>query len=200
MSDGDRTNSEGLARRAAKDDDAFAELFGRMRKRLEMWIATRMGPMLRSRLALEDVMQDTFVQAHRSLPDFDDRGPGSFQRWIFSVAENRVRDLHKYHSAQKRAPAREVSPPADESLDLWRTLPAEDTSPSGRAHRAELVGRLIGAIEKLPDDLREVLVRRVIAGQTFQEIAEAVDRRPAAVSGLFTRALRMLRDELRPAP
>ncbi len=198
MTDTDRSNSEGLAgRAAAQDDAAFADLFRRVRGRLEMWIATRMGPMLRSRLAVEDVLQETFLQAHRSLASFTDRGPGSFLRWMFSVAENRILDLNKYHSAQMRTPRREKAAEAGESLTLWQTLSTAETSPSGRAHRAEMLHRLSEAIDRLPPELREVLVRRAIAEETFRDIGQTTDTRPDNVSGLYTRALRKLRDELR---
>ena len=86
----EKPTTEGLAR----DPQAFEELFSRLHGRLEMWIGLRMGPLLRSRLTVDDVMQETLIEAHRSLASFRDRGPGSFRRWVFSVAENRLRDLH----------------------------------------------------------------------------------------------------------
>jgi RNA polymerase sigma-70 factor (ECF subfamily) len=198
--DEDRT-TEGLARKAlGEDPEAFAGLVQRLRGRLEMWISLRMGPLLRSRLSEDDVLQETLLQAHRSLADFHDQGQGSFRRWMFSVAENRLRDLHKYHAAQKRDATREVpiGPRSDEESHLLQSLSAAGASPSSAAHRGELVARLVDHIARLPEPLGEVLVLRAIEERTFQEIAQQLDKSPATVKGLYVRALKSLKDELKP--
>ena len=38
----------------------------------------------------EEVLQETFLEAYRSLARVRDQGPGSFQRWLLSIAENRL--------------------------------------------------------------------------------------------------------------
>ena len=92
MVNDDEPDTQGLARRAlVGDPEAFTEMAQRLRGRLRMWITLRMGPLLRSRLTEDDVFQETLLQAHRSLAGFKENGPGSFQRWIFSIAENRLR-------------------------------------------------------------------------------------------------------------
>ncbi len=187
----DSLDSEGLARRASADPDAFAELVRRLRGRLEMWINVRMGPLLDARLTADDVLQETLLQAHGSLTDFHDQGKGSFQRWIFSVAENRLKDLHKYHAAQKRHPEHEGAG----NFDVIRAL---GPSPSSSARRRELVERLSTRIARLPDALREVLVLRAIEERTFKEIAHVTGKPAATVQGLFARALKVLQDELNP--
>ena len=198
--DKDRT-TEGLARKAlGEDPEAFAELVQHLRGRLEMWISLRMGPLLRSRLSEDDVLQETLLQAHRSLPDFADHGPGSFRRWMFSVAENRLRDLHKYHAAQKRDVAREaqVGPRSAEESEFLQSLSASGTSPSSAAHRRDLVGGLAESIARLPEPLGDVLVLRAIEERTFKEIAQQLGKRPATVKGLYVRALKRLKDDLEP--
>ncbi|MHC4549429.1 MAG: sigma-70 family RNA polymerase sigma factor [Planctomycetota bacterium] len=196
MSKDEKRTTEGLAREAlGKDPEAFAALVQRLRGRLDMWISLRMGPLLRARLTEDDVLQETLLHAHRSLADFQDQGQGSFRRWLFSVAENRLRDLHKYHAAQKRDLARE-RPPSDEERRMLQTLSATGTSPSSAAHRRDLVTRLAERIAGLPDPLQEVLVLRVIEERTFKEIAQRLQRRPATVKGLYARALKQLKDEL----
>jgi RNA polymerase sigma-70 factor (ECF subfamily) len=191
MSSDDR-DSEGLAKRAAgADPRAFDELVRRLRGRLAMWISVRMGPLLRARLSEDDVLQETLLQAHQSLPGFEDQGPGSFQRWLFSVAENRLKDLHKYHAAQKRHPSREAAPGPPV------LPPARGPSPSSGARRNETVARVAAHVARLPDPEREVLVMRALEERTFAEIAQALGKPQATVQGLFARALRMLKDEFR---
>ncbi|MHC4133553.1 MAG: sigma-70 family RNA polymerase sigma factor [Planctomycetota bacterium] len=201
MSKDEKRTTEGLAREAlGQDPEAFAALVQRLRGRLEMWISLRMGPLLRARLTEEDVLQETLLHAHRSLPDFRDQGQGSFRRWMFSVAENRLRDLHKYHAAQKRDAAREaqIGPRSPAESQLLQSLSASGTSPSSAAHRRDLVSSLAESIARLPEPLRDVLVLRAIEERTFKEIAQQLEKPPATVKGLYVRALKSLRDELKP--
>lgn len=189
----DERDTEGLAGGArAGDPEAFAALVERIRGRLETWIRVRMGPLLRSRLALDDVFQETLIQAHRSLGDFREKGPGSFQRWLFSVAENRLKDLHKYHAAQKRHPGHEAElrPRGDEEHRLVESLAAHGTSPSEGARRTEFAERLAEVLGTLPEDAREVVVLRLIEEQPFPEIAARLGRDVRVVRGLYARGLR----------
>ncbi|MHC4954431.1 MAG: sigma-70 family RNA polymerase sigma factor [Planctomycetota bacterium] len=199
MSSDYQADTEGLARKAlVGDPEAFAELVQRLRGRLRMWITLRMGPLLRSRLTEDDVFQETLLQAHRSLGSFQDNGPGSFQRWIFSVAENRLRDLHKYHAAQKRDPAREVraTPRDDRERDLLQVLSTGGPTPSSCAHRSDLAERLTGSIESLEAPLRDVLIMRAIEERNFKNIAATLELSPATVRGLYARALTQLAEKM----
>ncbi len=194
-------NTEGHAAGAAGGDPhAFAALVERVRGRLEVWISLRLGPALRARVSEEDVLQETLLEAHRSLADFSDTGPGSFRRWIFSVAENRIRDLNKFHSRQRRDMARDQAKAqrTAEETTLLERLAAGRTSPASHAHRAEMVGRLVRRIEELEEPLRDVVVQRAIEERTVREIAESLGKPATTVQALFARGLKSLRDELRP--
>jgi RNA polymerase sigma-70 factor (ECF subfamily) len=199
MSTQSEERTEGLVRDAVGGDpEAFSRLFHRIRGRLEVWISLRMGPLLRKRLSPDDVLQETLLEAHRSLARFHDQGSGSFQRWVYSVAENRIRDLHKFHTAQKRDAAREARPegPRDEEVEILKHLAGDDPSPSAGMRGQEVSARLAESIERLPDPLREVLVLRAIEERTYAEIAERLERPAATVRVLFCRALKRLRDDL----
>lgn len=194
----EKGRTEGEARAAAGGDpEAFARLVDRVKGRLEVWIALRLGPMLRTRVSEEDVFQDTLLEAYRSLGEFTDAGPGSFRRWLFRVAENRIRDLNKYHTRQRRDMGRVQARTGDEET-LLGLLATDGTSPSSGAHRAELVGRVVERIETLDDPVREVVVARAIEDLTFREIAERLDKPQTSVQALYARGLRSLKDELRP--
>jgi RNA polymerase sigma-70 factor (ECF subfamily) len=192
-------DTEGLVRGVqAGDPEAFTAVVDRMRGRLEMWIRVRMGPLLRSRLAADDVFQETLIQAYRSLDAFKDTGPGSFQRWMFSVAENRLKDLHKYHAAQKRHPAHEAADagPTAEERRIVDRLAGDGTTPSQGVRRTEIAERLSAALARIPDDLRELIVLRVIEDLSFREITERIGTDARAARGLYARALRELQRAL----
>lgn len=170
------------------DEQAFERLFGRFRNRIALWASARMGSQLRARLSADDVLQETFLQAHGSLKTFEDQGQGSFCRWLLSIADNRIRDLGKHHTAQKRDVAREAGPPEDRA--------ASSASPAARASRRELTAMLVAALERVPEPEREILILRAIEERTLAEIAERLGRSAATVGALYVRGLEALRREL----
>lgn len=187
--------TEGLARAAGSNPVAFADLVARVEGRLRTWIALRLGPKLRARVTEDDVLQETLLQAYRSMDRFAATGPGSFRRWLLSVAENRIRDLHKYHAAQRRDVAREQAKARSmEESTLLDRFSASVTSPSMAAQRAEHSRMVAERIEALPAELREVVIARALEERPFKEIAEALGRPMTTVQAQFARALRGLKD------
>jgi RNA polymerase sigma-70 factor (ECF subfamily) len=176
--------------------DVFEEDVMRLRGRHSLWISLRMGPLLRARVSEEDVLQETLLEACRSYAAFRPEGPDSFRRWLFSIAENRIRDLSKYHGAQRRHPAREA--PTDPERALLDRLTAGVSTPSSHARRKELVDLLTGGITRRPDAEREVVTLRALEDLTFKEIAARSGRTEAAVAALYGKALLALKRALRP--
>ena len=97
----------------------------------------------------EDVVQDAFVRAWRSLPGF--RAEASFGTWIYRIAINLCRDL-----------ARRAKP-VDEEV--------EGESPPGQSDGIAR-RRLAAALEQLSDGYREVLVLHDVMELRHPEIAE----------------------------
>ena len=194
----DRATEDLVTAARLGEPDAFAQVFRRVRNRLALWVSVRLGAMLRGRVSEEDVIQETFIEAHRSLQTFKGQGTGSFFRWLASVAENRIKDMHKFHAAQKRHPGREIpmAGMSEESRGPLGRLALSVSSPSGRFEQQELVHRLGDAMDRVPPELREVLVRRAIEERTFKEIAELLGKSTAAVHVQYCRALKALKEEM----
>ena len=172
MSMSDRRNStEELALRAKDDPDAFVRLFRRLAGRLKMWIALRLRPGSWARV--EEVLQETFLEAHRRLGEFQDRGPGSFREWVFAVAG-------ELGSGRER-------------LEEERALLERLVVPEGSA---ELQERLCTAIAGLPEELADVLIQREIEGRSYAVIAHRIKAKRSLVQARYVRALRSLNDEL----
>lgn len=173
----------------------FEERVLRLQGRLSLWISLRMGPVLRARVSEEDVFQETLLEACRSYGSFRENGDDSFRRWLFSVAENRIKDLHKYHAAQRRHPRREA--PTDSERAMLDRLSAGLPTPSSHARRKELAELLTGGISKLPDPEREVVELRALEDLSFREIGERIGRSEASAAALYAKALVALKRQLR---
>ena len=92
------------------DGDALqALLLGRYR-RLLLAIARDLPADVAQRTSAEDVLQDTFLAAFRGIAKFEEAGEGSFDRWLYSIAGNSVRDAIKRHRAAKRDGRRAILP------------------------------------------------------------------------------------------
>ncbi len=141
------------------DAEAFAELFRRHRGAVTAISYRMLGP----GADLEDIVQEVFLQVHRSLPDF--RGQAKFSTWLHRVAVNvvlmarrRARSRpHYVHEDQARSEA-DVGPAPDEDV--------------ARSRRVEAFRRLL---DKLSEKKREVYVLHELEGLAPSEIAKMVD-------------------------
>ena len=171
-----------LARAREGDDTSRELLLQRLRPRLVLWCASRMSSDLRARVEPEDVVQETLLAVHRDLDRFDGAAGRAFYAWLFRIAENRIRDAVDHFAAEKRRPV-EKRPPT------WTTA-------SQAAVRVETEGRVREAIERLPEDYREVVRLRRFEERDVKDVAERMDRSANAIRVLYCRALKALAAEI----
>ncbi len=140
----------------------------------------------------EDVLQETFVKAYRSLPAFE--GRSSLSTWLYRIAVN---------EALMAVRKRKVDPVSlDEEKDSgegeiepveiadWCCLPESDLL------SAESRKFLDIAMQSLTPALRAVFVLRDIEGLSVKETADALGLSEAAVKTRLLRARLKLREEL----
>lgn len=186
------------------DATALNELFGRYAPRVERIVRLRMGPLLRRRLDVEDIVQQTFVVAFERFDDFELREPAGLVHWLSRIAENQLRDEADKARALKRDVRRER---ALESLRVAVETggvhfdPSSDgPAPWAALERAEELAELAAGLQRLAPDHREVLLLRNIAGGSWHWVAEQLDRSEGAVQMLHARARAALASILRSAP
>ena len=120
----------------------------------------------------EDLLQETFFQALRSLPDF--RGDSKLSTWLYSIAKNVA--LARYRKDKRRSPleeetltrvaARSDGHPGNPSGTAPSWDPAEQTT---RNEEKTLVHE---ALEELSDNYREVIKLRDLEELSTEEAAE----------------------------
>ena len=164
------------------DGEARGELLERLRPRLVLWASTRMSPALRAGLDPEDAAQEILLAVHKSLDQFRGDNAQAFRAWLFTVAENRIRDLAEHAGALKRKPPSLMS--------------FSQTSPSQAAMRTEMAGKMRQALEGLNEDYRAVIQLRRLEERDTAEVAEIMERTPNAVRVLYCRAIQALRAQM----
>jgi RNA polymerase sigma factor (sigma-70 family) len=130
----------------------------------------------------EGVVNEAFLGAFRGLSAFEG-DESAFQGWLFAITRNKVADAHR-----RRARRREDPQLLDAELVGGDTEQEAHERMSGAGVRETLAS--------LTGDQREVLLLRVLAGLSIDEVAQAMGKRPGAVKALQHRAVRALRRQL----
>jgi RNA polymerase sigma-70 factor (ECF subfamily) len=130
--------------------------------------------LVRDRETAEDVTQEAFVHAFRSLPRF--RGTAKFSTWLYRIARNCAVDAIRRRDRRRRL-EREVTPEE----------PVPD--PSLRAALAD-------AIDGLPRELREGFVLIEVFGLTYSEAAGVLGVFPGTLKSRMHRTRRVLMEAL----
>jgi RNA polymerase sigma-70 factor, ECF subfamily len=127
--------------------------------------------LVRDRPTAEDVTQEAFIHAYRSLGRF--RGQSKFSTWLFRITRNCAVDAIRRRERQRRrdqAAAPEAEPAPDHSL------------------RAAIDQ----AIERLPPELREAFVLIEIMGLSYRESAVVLGVLTGTLKSRMHRARRLL--------
>ena len=168
----------------------------RFRSYLRVLAGMQLDERLRKKLDPSDVVQQTLLQAHRAQGDFRGRTDAEMAAWLRQILARNLAHAVRDFGRGKRNVNREqlLHEAVDASsarLEAW--LAAEQSSPSQQAQRNEQVLQLCRALEQLPESQREAVQLHYWQSCTLAEIAERLDRTPAAAAGLLKRGLGKLR-------
>jgi RNA polymerase sigma-70 factor (ECF subfamily) len=173
------------------------ELYGSY---LSLLARLHIGRRLQSKVDAADLVQETFLEAHRHFAQFRGTSEGEFVRWLRQIlAANLANLVRRYLGTQGRDVRleRELAVELEQSSRLLdQGLLAGHSSPSNQAARREQAVLLADALETLPEDYREVLILRHLEGLTFPAVARRMGRSVDSVEKLWLRALTQLRRAL----
>jgi len=183
----------------AGDERALAELIQGITPELRRRIHLKIGSRYRSQLAVDDVLQITFIEAFLNASSCGAQNDTAFRNWLLSIAENNIRDAIRGLEATKRPPPgkRIVRRNSGDSYDLLiEAIGATQTTPSRIAGIGEAIDHLEQAISLLPPDYAEVVRSVDLQQRSVQEVAATMGRTPGAVYMLRSRAHEALRNRL----
>ena len=132
---------------------------------LEEWVRTYSKPLfsyaatrLNSHSDAEDVVQETFLKAYRSLASFT---PGTDAKsWLFQILINTIRD--HYRKASSRGTALAIEDVDETEIEMSALV----AGPEELAVEREQTDMIAEALTKLPEQLAAPLMLREIADQS----------------------------------
>jgi RNA polymerase sigma-70 factor (ECF subfamily) len=151
----------------------------------------RLNPDLQVKGGASDLVQETFLEAHRDFPRFQGSTAVEVRAWLRQLLVHHAAKLgRRYRTTQKRRLARETV------LEPCDSPPAAAASPSVQAMAREQEQSLHDVLERLPADYRRVIALRYQEGRSFEDIGRLMRRTPNAVRLLWLRAIERVKLEL----
>ncbi len=181
-----------LERTRAGDEVALGQLLEIYRNYLRLLARALIGQALRVRLDASDLVQETFLRAHRDFGQFAGTTEPELTAWLRKILVRTLANQAKHHRRQTRDYQRQESLEAmldRSSVAIHRALTAPGQSSSADMVRREEAVRLADALEKLSPDYREVFILRNVEHIPFDEIAVRMSRSAGAARVLWKRAM-----------
>lgn len=169
-------DAEILGRLRRGDEEAFEELVAAHRRDLYRLAYRLTG----SPDEADDVTQETFLRAYRSLRSF--RGEATLRTWLMRIAVNLSLNLMQSAGVARRHPG-----------PVEGTAPPVEPAGERNLVERERQERLGPAIRALPPRQRMTLILRVSEGLKFREIARMMGCSTGAAKANFFHAVAALR-------
>lgn len=167
-----RLVSDAIARAQGGDAEALHFLYVRYAADVHGYVKS----LVRDHHEAEDITQTVFAKLMTAIRGYE-RREVPFAAWILRVARNAALD----------------------HLRVRRAIPVAEVRATGAGYEPATAARAAGlrqALDRLPDDQREVLILRHVAGLSPGEIARVLGRSESSVHGLHHRGRRCLQEAL----
>jgi RNA polymerase sigma-70 factor (ECF subfamily) len=146
---------------------------------------------------VSDVVQETFLTAHRCFHQFRGKSEPELAGWLRKILASQMAKSLRHFWGTKARDVRLECALADDldrsSQALGVALADPCSSPSQQANRREQAVLLGNALAALPEKYREVLVLRHLEGLSFPDVARRMSRSVDSVEKIWARALGKLR-------
>ena len=183
------TDAAAVALARAGDPDAFRLLVERHSRKI-FRLAIRLTG---NENDAEDIVQETFLRAYRSLSQFDEKAV--FTSWVYRIASNYALDVLR---ARRSRPAVSLSAAAPDETRAEDWVASDTPGPDRVVFSGQLQQRIAEAMDQLTPHERTAFTLRHFEGHTIDEIGEALKIGGNAAKQTIFRAVQKMRRALQP--
>ncbi|MEZ6095896.1 MAG: sigma-70 family RNA polymerase sigma factor [Pirellulaceae bacterium] len=191
--------NELIERAKTGDTQALGQLLAAQSRSLTLLARLEIGRHLQGKLDAADVVQETFMEATKSIGAFEGSSLPQFQAWLRTIlAHTLAGTFRRFLGTQARDPRLEqqlVRELDQSAMSLGGILAAPGNTPSEDVSQKEQQARVLEAIANLPEQYEAVLVMRHMENLSFREISERMGRTVDSVEKLWIRGVTRLRKE-----
>jgi RNA polymerase sigma-70 factor (ECF subfamily) len=189
------TDAAVVAQVLAGDRDAFRVLVERHSRSIFRVVYRMTG----NQQDAEELVQETFLRAYKSLERFELRA--NFSTWVYRIAVNRTLDFLNARKTQMqnqdKASYQIVDNPDAEAGNQIQ-LPASTPGPDRLLLSVEMKSKIAGAMGLLTAAERVAFIMRHMEGRSIEEISQVLDLKVSAAKNSVFRAVQKLRQQLEP--
>jgi RNA polymerase sigma-70 factor (ECF subfamily) len=178
----------------AGSSQALGRLLERFRYYLLRCSNAEIGPDLQSKGSASDLVQDTFMDAHRSFSVFSGGSPEQFRAWLRRILVRKLANFRRHYRATcKRQSAREISLEASGIVtQLAIESSVQSPSPSWTVAQGEQIEHMRIAFQSLPQLYRDVIGMRFRDKMPFDRIGQQIGCSAEAARKTWLRSIKRL--------
>lgn len=182
-----------MLRVKAGDKTAFDQLFVAYKDRV-VGVLTHL---LQDQHAAEDLSSEVFLRIYRARHGYEPTA--KFSTWLFRIANNLASNL-KRDTGRRRETGLNVNDSGPLGPRPGERLLADKSGmmPTRQADKSEMCDIVQSALASLSEEQRMAVLLHRFEEMSYADIAEALDKTPAAVKSLLSRARDNLREKLEP--
>lgn len=170
------------------DQHAYAAIL----ERYKGPISSLIFRMVKNREETEDLVQEAFIKAFKSLDSFNEQY--AFSTWLYKIAVNNCIDYFR----KKRLRVYSLDKPMESNNgELHREFPDTSFAPDRALLSSEKSNMIQQAIDSLPEKYRLSIILRHNEEKTYEEIAQIMDIPLGTVKARIFRAREMLKKKLK---
>ena len=131
----------------------------------------------------DDITQEVFEQVYISIGSF--KGQSKLSTWLYKITITKSLDHIKKKKRKKRFG---IVKSLFGDLEVEKYSPVEFNHPGVQLEQKERASELFAALKQLPDKQKIAFILHKVEGQSYQEIAEIMNKSLNAVEALMSRA------------
>lgn len=159
------------------DKDAFGRIYSEYYLRIFRYCQFN----LRDKALAQDLVQETFLRAWKSIGKYSDKNGGTMQAFLFKIARNLIIDQSRKKKTAK--------------LEEWENLP-EEADLEGKIDAKEDTKRIWAALDELHEVEKQIIILRYFEDLPFEDVSKILKIKEGALRVRVHRILEKLKGHL----